>query len=282
MCKLWPCTTRSVFFLQLHPRRLHNIATLSSSVPLIFFKMHLHRISRPQEMSLFTASQDGPGELDKDLLPAAPIVASYDENAKLTAPDTRGGGASLAAPDDDAGDREIEELDAWYNTLLQETTTALPGSFRADAPRKVIGEPAHRHPIATRGGGASFAVPDDDAGDREIAALDASYNALLQDDFLCPGCENVHCGGCMTPPREEPAVEPLHDTTGRKTKWGRCPSCLAPLQVVYTGGARNAPYLGCTKFRYRDKSSCGFTAIFPSHRLNQLPAHVIGSRSVLY
>ena len=56
-------------------------------------------------MSLFIASQHGPGELYQDLLRAAPIVVSSDENNEFTATDPRGGGvhfllkATLALPD---------------------------------------------------------------------------------------------------------------------------------------------------------------------------------------
>ena len=220
-------------------------------------------------MSLFIASQHGPGELYQDLLRAAPIVVSSDENNEFTATDPRGGGGAPPAE----GDARPAGHDEVALAAIRGGGDDQPGSFRADAPQKIPREPAHRDPIDTRGGGAPV------------------------DEFVCPECMLVECAGCMVAPdawmlaflpddpiehtpREEPAAEAPAPRAPRPTKWGRCARCWAPLRVVYTGGPHSAPFFGCTKFRYRAPQSCGFTASFPSHRLDELPARVAVRRSV--
>ena len=220
-------------------------------------------------MSLFIASQHGPGELYQDLLRAAPIVVSSDENNEFTATDPRGGGCAPPAE----GDARPAGHDEVALAAIRGGGDDQPGSFRADAPQKIPRQPAHRDPIDTRGGGAPV-------------------------DVVCPGCMDVECAGCMTPPgpdawmlawehspddpiehtpREEPAVV-APAPRRRPTKWGRCTRCSAPLCVVYTGGPHSAPFFGCTNFRYRDPNSCGFTLSFPQHRRDELPAQVVVRR----
>ena len=58
----------------------------------------------------------------------------------------------------------------------------------------------------------------------------------------------------------------------RATKWGRCGDmrCRAPLTVRVNRDTGN-PFLGCTKFRPKDPSSCRFVAAVPPHFESMLP-----------
>ena len=120
-------------------------------------------------MSLYIPSQDGPGELYQELLRAAPIAVSSDKSNECTAAVTRDSRDAPPAQGDTfpaaSGEIALAGIRGGRGKEL--------GSSRRVASWRPPGEPAHRHPIDTRGGGASLAPPDDGAAGREVAAQDA-------------------------------------------------------------------------------------------------------------
>ena len=78
-----------------------------------------------------------------------------------------------------------------------------------------------------------------------------------------------------TEQRESDVVARGDGAAFRPTKWGRCAmaGCHAPLvlrlSAKSTGSGR--PFLGCSKFRKADLSSCAFTRDVPASLEDQLP-----------
>ena len=125
---------------------------------------------------------------------------------------------------------------------------------------------------ARRNGGDTFGIytvpPDNRGGGDRFAVQHGGQQAMLEAD--------PNESTALAEPEVEPAPGAPRARTPRPTRWGRCALCGAPLRVVYRDAAGSGyPFLGCSAFKSNNPTTCRYTAVFPPHRLQELPPRVV-------